>query len=286
MNAEYSFIEYSYNPDVTEDRQVEDRLSDLGFTKRSQSRDRNISMWTQRLCIVILRATHTVHSEGITGLGLSANYNDILKCGASFDSETGCHLKTVAGGFRILFLDRSKLDDNPLSAQEVKLSLEDYRTTGIETFSGIVLQSTDRMLMDFLQDIGFKFTKSSDKYNTLVCANNRFSILIDKSANTSSVKTLICDTHDVFDSTAQMVANSVPLRKFCHNNTALNFGELNYKIVGYNCTAFGSEESYSIENMIDNAYTNVDVIFRQRKKHLDISEKSLDYYYENADREA
>lgn len=282
MSAEYSFIEYSFNPSIYSTQEVEDRLSDLGFTKRSHSRDSAMSMWTQKMCIVILRKTLDIESAAVSGLGMSASFDKIMQAGAVYDSETGCHIKQVSGGFRILFIDRSKLEEYPLTAQEVKLSKDDYRTSGLEHVSGIVLESNDRMLMDFLQSIGFRFTKSGNRYNTLICSQNRFSIMMDKTKNSSRVRALVCDTHDVFNSTAYMVANGIPLKMFDIDRTRLQFGSLNYKIVGYNCSAFGNSDSYSIENIVDDSYANVDVIFRQRKQHLNINESTLEHYYDDS----
>jgi hypothetical protein len=278
MKSEYSFIEYSYNPSVTPKYDAESNLSDLGFTKRANNRVDTTSMWTQKLCIVVLRETDSITEPAVTGIGIAADLDTILGCGACFDSETGSYLKVISGGLRILFINKEDLLDYPLAAQEIKLSKDDYRSTGLQYFSGLVLHSSDRMLMDFFQNIGFKFTKSGNTYNTLMCSNNRFSIMVDKTKTGSKISALIADTNDVFNTTASFVANGLPLRKF-DKPESLNFGSLNYKIVGYNCTAFGNNDSYTIENIVDRRFANVDIIFRQRKQHLNVSETTLEHYY-------
>ena len=59
-----------------------------------------------------------------------------------------------------------------------------------------------------------------------------------------------------------------------------NFGtKLNWKIHTYNCKAWGNENSYTIENMLE--FTNADLIFRQRKNYLKIKEHTVDSYYES-----
>ena len=101
---------------------------------------------------------------------------------------------------------------------------------------------------------------------------------MDTQTSDGNVPSIICDTDDVFTTTANYVSNGVELRKF-DNDRDLDFGDLNHKIRGYNCNAVGNENSYTIENLIPNAAPNLDIIFRQRKQYLNISESTLDTYY-------
>ena len=153
---------------------------------------------------------------------------------------------------------------------------------GLNYVSGIVYNSTDARMRDFYQELGFRFTKTGDNYYTFMSANNRFSIMMDLQNNDGKVPSIICDTDDVFKTTANYVANKVPLKKFKIEPAKLEFGEMNHKIVGYNCNGDGNENSYTIENLIPNAAPNLDIIFRQRKQYLNISETTLDTYYAKA----
>ena len=62
------------------------------------------------------------------------------------------------------------------------------------------------------------------------------------------------------------------------NDEPEGFKELTHKIKGYDCVAFGKYNSYSIENYIPKEVFNANIIFRQRKQYVKLSETSLDYY--------
>jgi hypothetical protein len=134
-------------------------------------------------------------------------------------------------------------------------------------------------MMDFYQDaMGFKFSSSSDTYNMLTSENNRFTILVNKSNISRNMPTLICETHDVWHTTSACAFANIELKKF-DKPEKLNYGTMNHKIVGYNCIAVGTENSYSIENLIPNALPGMDLIFRMRKQYLSIKEDSLRQHY-------
>ena len=58
------------------------------------------------------------------------------------------------------------------------------------------------------------------------------------------------------------------------------FKELNHKIKGYNCKAWGNENSHTIENFVPGVTKDIDLIVRQRSKYIHILEETVDSYYE------
>jgi len=146
------------------------------------------------------------------------------------------------------------------SYPENKLSLED-------------LEDLAYRVSKFYQDLGFRITRSGNTYHNCVSANNRFTIMLNSFGSTKRIDSVICETDDVFNTTAYYVNKDVPLKKY--NTKPTNFKKLNYKITGYNCIASGNENSYSIENSINSISELFNVIFRMRKQHLHIEEHTL-----------
>ena len=64
----------------------------------------------------------------------------------------------------------------------------------LKNFSGIVLDA-DEAIKDHYIGLGFRTTKHSENYDTLVGDGNNFSILISKRPKKSIVPTIICDTN-------------------------------------------------------------------------------------------
>ena len=134
-------------------------------------------------------------------------------------------------------------------------------------------------VIEYFETIGFKLSKESDRYQSLVSLNRRFTVVLDRSKSDGKVASVIADTNDVFKTTACFTVTNVPLRKFDINKEELNFGKLNHKIIGYNCLAIGNEEKFTIENFVDSAFGITDLIFRMRKQVLHVTEQTLKVYY-------
>jgi hypothetical protein len=283
-NAEYSLLEYSYNPNIVPEFMVEDRLADLGFTKRTSNGLGSVSLFTQNLCIMLVRRCESVAEVGITGIGLSTDIETINRCGAEFDEITGTYVRNLGPGMRILMLAESQIKNFGAGFSEQRLlSNGDVRGNHLTYVSGVITGDVDRYVKDFMQDeLGFKFTKSGERYNVFMSPNNRFTMLMDKEKPNTGIRTVVADTDDVFMSTACFAANSFSFKKFEMDNKRLQFGKMNHKIVGYNCWPEGNENSYTIENLVLDAAEGIDLIIRQRKQYLHIGEETLDKYYESS----
>jgi len=283
MQVDYSFLEYSYNPELIQQETVEKRLNTLGFTKRTRNTSGAVTVWTQNLCILVLKEVQTDLS-GITGIGFNAKQDVIDKIGAMPDKDdTGMYVIDNCAGLRTLLMSEDDFKDLRKSLNYTEQNATGGNENGLGYVSGIIYNCTDARMRDFYQEIGFRFTKTGDRYYTFMSANNRFSILMDMQKNDGKVPSIICDTDDVFNTTANFVSNKVPLKQFDINPNDLDFGEMNHRIMGYNCNADGNDNSYTIENLIPEAAPNLDIIFRQRKQYLNISETTLDTYYDASD---
>lgn len=285
--AEYNFLEYSFNPVWLDPYTVEDRLADLGFTKRTSNADGSVCLYTQNLCIMLVRSCTSVTEPGITGIGLSSDIDTIRSTGAEYDEQTGTFLRKLGPSMRLLMVANNQFGNFGTSvSNQTLLSNGDVRTNMLEYVSGAIVGDVDRYVKDFMQDdLGFKFTKSGDRYNVFMSPNNRFTLLMDKEKPNTPIRSVVCDTEDVFMSTACFVGNGFQPKKFNLDGRKLKFGKMNHKIVGYNCLPIGDENSYTIENLIPDAAEGIDLIFRQRKQYLHIAEDTLDNYYAKATEE-
>ena len=277
MQVDYSFLEYSYNPTITTTVDVEQRLNTLGFIKRTRNSSGAVTVWTQNLCILLLKEVDT-DALGITGIGFNVSKDVITNIGAELDpDDTGMYVVDNCAGFRTLLMPEEEFKNLNKSLERITNKPTNVSSNGLNYVSGVIYNNANPRMRDFYQEIGFKFTRTGDRYYTFMSANNRFSLMLDTKSYDNKIPTIICDTDDVFSTTANFVAKGVKLKKLV--TPELNFGEMNHKIVGYNCNASGNEDSYTIENMIPNAAPGLDIIFRQRKQYLNIQEQTLDTYY-------
>tara|TARA_B110000444_G_scaffold260459_1_gene307511 strand:+ start:2917 stop:3771 length:855 start_codon:yes stop_codon:yes gene_type:complete len=282
-SVDYSFLEYTYNPEELPTATVEDRLTKLGFSKRTRNSEGSVVIWTQNLCILVLKVGNVPKSE-ITGIGFLCDRDTITRTNAQPDpDDTGMFIVDNCAGLRTLLMPQEDFNDLRKSLQHIERNSTTGNEAGLSYVSGVIYNSTNARMRDFYQDIGFRFTKTGDRYYTFLSANNRFTILMDTQNDNGKIPTIVCDTDDVFVTTANYVSSGVDLRKFDIPEN-LEFGQLNHKIKGYNCNASGNENSYTIENLIPDAAPNLDIIFRQRKQYLHISETTLDTYYAESEK--
>jgi hypothetical protein len=225
-----------------------------------------------------LLKTADIQDAGLSGIGFICDKDVINNVNAQLDpDDTGMYIVDNYAGLRTLLMPEQDFSDLRKSLQNIEKTTTSDEG-GLTYVSGIIYNNTNARMRDFYQAIGFKFTRTGDRYFTFMSPNNRFTILMDTQNDDGKIPTIICDTNDVFITTANYVSNGVVLKKF-DIPKQLEFGALNHKIKGYNCNASGNENSYTIENLIPNAAPNLDIIYRQRKQYLHISEKTLDTYY-------
>lgn len=283
MSTDFSFIEYSYNPSITPTQQVYGGLSQLGCVHRSQHLLGTSGFWNQNRCIILLREVDTDIVPQVTGIGFIATEAVIEELDAVYEDEADVFVAVAPGGLRILLVPdhhaRVTMDERYIILDRTRNYLGP-----LDSIVGVVLgvpsSSTLILMCNYLSRMGFKQFKQQGAFTTLVSNNRRFSMVLELGTENDQVKAVICDTPDVFDATAMFSLSHVKLRQFdSANHNDLNFGKLNASIVGYNLLAEGNMDSYSIENLAESISPGLDLIFRQRKQFLHISEHTLQTYY-------
>ena len=279
--AEFSFLEFSYDPSVTATEDITDYLTKLGFIHRSQHKSEIVGFWNLKSCILLLRKTHDFNAGSITGIGFNGNENTIQELDCEFDPSSNLFVCNNEHGIKTYLLDENQIHHFKPELSETYRVI-DHETKGLkhmEYISGVRMEGYNDSIIEHYARLGFKYSDVSENYAKLICENNRFTIMLDKRKNTNEIKTVICDTHDVFDATAYFTSQNIKLKRFNHN-VHQNFGtKLNYKIRAYNCRAWGNEKSYTIENFIYGVAPGLDIIYRQRNQYLHIQETTLESYY-------
>lgn len=277
--ADYTFLEYSYNPEceITTDKDVSDRLKNLGFVCKAIHDSGIHSLWTQRQIILCVRKADVL-IPGITGVGFNFSQSELdSKClGVNFDAQTDMYVGMDFQGLRILGMpDEITLDEyNYTKPQEDTL----VKQNGMENVTGLIY-NTHNDIQDDWKDMGFKFHNSEK--NSIVSPNNRLSVMLKNSIHEQRIPTMVVDTHDVFDTTINLLCAGIETLKVPMEEE-LDFGdELNYKIRAYNCVAIGNANSYSIEKFVPDALPGLNIIVRMRKRYMNLAEYPLDRFYAN-----
>lgn len=279
MMSNFSFIEYSFNPYQLDPEGIYCSLNKLGFVQRNVHASNQSSMWTQNQCIILLRETEHAAEPHVSGFGLVLDDDHVDFPKDYFDEECGMYVTHDPNGFRILSMPEKNLSKMISHGYQV-IDKKVYETPGLEYFSGVVYNTHSSDVLDFYQRIGFKFYKGSEKYDTLMSKNNRFTLLLSKYDNSGAVDVVYSDTTDVFNTTCCYAVAGFNFKDYTVDKAALNFGlPLNYKITAYNCAAFGNQKSYTIENSLREPLPGLDLIFRTRKQFLHINEDIVEYHY-------
>ena len=277
--ADYTFLEYSYNPqcEITTYQDVSDKLKNLGFVCKAIHDSGIHSLWTQRQIILCVRKADVL-IPGITGVGFNFSQSELdSKClGINFDTQTDMYVGMDFQGLRILGMpDEITLDEyNYTKPREDTL----VKQNGMENVTGLIY-NTHNDIQDDWKDMGFKFHNSEK--NSIVSPNNRLSVMLKNSIHEQRIPTIVVDTHDVFDTTINLLCAGIETLRVPMEEE-LDFGdELNYKIRAYNCVAIGNANSYSIEKFIPDALPGLNIIVRMRKRYMNLAEYPLDRFYAN-----
>jgi hypothetical protein len=274
--AEFSFIEITYDPFVSEKETVQNSLNRLGFVHRSQHAMDFVGFWALRKCIIMLREENINTTPTVTGLGFIGDLDDIVNLDAQLDPSSDFFKVENPNGLDTYIIQENQIGK---SLETCYNSVDSLTPTSrhLQQVSGIKIIYNSPEMIKHYETIGFTVESDTDKYTTLLSPSKRFSILCAK--HKSEKVTIISDTEDVFQTTAFFLANNFEIPEFKLSEDA-DFGtKLNWKINTYNCKAWGNENSYTIENMLE--FPNADLIFRQRKNYLKIKEHTVDSYYES-----
>ena len=275
--ADYTFLEYSYNPTCpeTSPRDIEQRLSALGFYCQAIHDTHPHSLWTQRQVILSVRQTNIL-MPGITGVGFNLSPTELENrpLDIFWNPETDMYEGEDSEGMRILAMpDELDLDEYNYSRAKAQ---PEPKQTGMEYVSGFVYNTTPD-ICDQWQELGFVYQNS--ERSSMISSNRRLSVLTRNTIHEQRVPTIVVDTHDVFDTTVNLLVAGIDTLKV-PVDPDLDFGdELNYKIRAYNCTAIGNENSYSIEQFVPDALPGMDMIVRMRKRYMNLAEYPLEKFY-------
>ena len=274
--AEFRFIEITYDRFVSEKERVHKTLERLGFVHRSQHAMDFVGFWALRKCVIMLREENIDTLPAVTGLGFIGNVEDITNLNAELDPSSDFFKVENPNG-----LDTYIIQENQIgrSLEMCYNSVDAVTPTDkhLQHVSGIKIVHNSPEMIEHYETIGFTVEGDTDNYTTLLSPSKRFSILCAK--HKTEKVTIISDTEDVFQATAYFIANDFEIPEFELKEEA-DFGtKLNWKVKTYNCKAWGNENSYTIENMLE--FANADLIFRQRKNYLKIKEHTVDSYYES-----
>lgn len=275
--AAFSFLEITYDPFISRQEDVYHRLESLGFVHRSQHAMDFVGFWSLGNCILMVREESIEATPRLSGIGFLGTVNDIDALDAEFDPSCDFFKVVNPNGLDTYIIQENQIKHSLELSYVVKDALT-ISNKQLKSISGIKIPFWSIEMIEHYEALGFKIVSDSDKYTTMLSQQNSFTLLCCKD-KLETKTTLICDTDDIFNATAYFFANGFELREFDIGNE-LNFGnKLNFKINSYNCKAWGTQNSYTIENILENVTPDVDIIFRQRKNYLKILEDTVDSYY-------
>lgn len=270
---DFSFVEYSYNPNIISAGQIRSQLKLLGFVHRTQHRNNSVGFWVQNNCILLMRKHDQQLVPGISGFGFIADSEESLPAIVK-DPESDICCKVV-NGMRLLFVPANQM--NTLMTNNFDtVDADPHKMQGLEYISA-VMYNIDPATEAAFKELGFTNSKSSDTLRSIASKNKRLSIIINNSFNADR-RTIYVDTSDLFHAAACLELAGVS-SKTSVNKVPIGFGNLAHKITGYQCSAAGNSNSYSIEKFYPEVLPNTDLILRMRKQYININEQSLLSYY-------
>jgi len=261
-----NFLVYSYTDKLFTERQ----FTALGFNRASTNKTSGAAFWHNHNCIVLLKPDNF---DGLSGLSFVTSEKIINRTNAQYDDATGW----FQFGDKLKFYLQTESTIKTVIQNEYQTTpILDAISTGVDKFGGVVLNLNQICDKEILSALEFK-TMSSDRYLKYISQNN-FSLYLD-TYNKIQSSTVYVDCYDIFKNIAMLSLDSTIQMKQ-YTDTFANFGNLTHKINGYNCTAIGNKDSYTIEKMIIDCPKNVNFILRQRSKKITINEHTLQKHYD------
>jgi len=274
MNGNFSFIEYSYPAGLLE--VMTEKLQRLGFTWCTKHRTHPMSLWIQNRCIMLLRESDKNH--GISGIGYVEPSANINKLPVQFDPLTDMFAMQTNDGFNHYFVSENEIEyTGSIGFNFEPVEQVVQQDSGFEYFSGLL--TPEKYYNDYYH-IGYENGKQVDNYSSLITKNKRFHLLV-RQGDTNARPCLVIDTADIFATTAFLTWQGFETKTFNTDRSKLDLSDkLSYRVAAYDCVAYGTNKSYTIENFFVEPLPNVDVIIRQRKNTLSVGEQSIRQYYE------
>jgi hypothetical protein len=272
--AVYCFLEYTYDDQEYPEDAMSAIFDSMGFSKNAKTECGNVTVWTQDLAIIFVRKTSGTGFNGLSGMGISVNK---LPDNLEIDTVTKLPYEIDSQGLKVFFVPQNISSDFSLDANfQKEHSYLSKEQEPLHKISGVVICCSNlEEAQSFYRELGFSTGKMNDVIPNLTCSNNLFTVVFRETKNTNSISHAIFETHDVFNATLYYTVKDFDVVNFILDMYD-SFGELNYKINGYNCVAYGNQDSYVIENVCKDALPNMNMIFRMRKQYLPLCPLSLE----------
>lgn len=272
MRSAFTYIEYSFNTTQITQAEVDQKLLALGFVCSARHLTKNLCLWNQNKVIIMIKQDDTKPC-GITGTAYTVNTADIENhdFDFKFDSSTTTYTAQDPNGFNIIALPfEVNVFDYNFSVADTADAY--HAGSYIENISGLIYKTTSTV-DSFYQ--GLDFRSSSKCTDSIIDFYDKINIRFLSGA--PSIPTLICDTKNIFSTTAKLASAGVIFQDF--TTTGDSIGALDWKVGAYNCFAVGNSKSYTIENRVPDALPGMDLVMRTRNKFMHISSESIELYY-------
>lgn len=276
MKAEFSFVHYSYDPEVLDPFQLLVKMTSLGFVKNAEHHNGIHAFWNQNKTVMMTSVNHDSFC-GLDGMGfvLPANVIKTHPLRLKFDSNSDTYHARDPNGNSITVL-AEELDISSYHFNVDYDAVLKNTGCGLDRITGVVYHTQLDRISEFYSMLGFR--KSTVNRNSLIDAGDRLEIATH--GEPSGLYTaMVCDTDDVFRTTSKLVAADVEFMTFDVDQMCFDLRSADHKIRGYNCLATGNIDSFCIENFVPQALPGMDLIIRTRKKFKQISTQSLEVYY-------
>lgn len=252
---------------------TEKELTKLGFVQVTKHKDHEVYFWHLNECIIMVKLDPGF--TGFAGLGLVAHQDSISKSGAEYDETSTWHVVNI-NGLEMYLNTEIGIESSITNFYDI-INTKRKLLYGPHNFTGLVLNNNSLPTFEIFETLGFKFNPG-DNYNKLLSSNN-FTIMLDKT-NSRQQPTVMADTPDIFGNIATLSLADVPMKEYNQESFPLNLGSFTHRIKAYNCAAEGNQESHTIEKMVLNTPSYLDIIIRQRKHKVTISETTLDHHFD------
>jgi hypothetical protein len=270
----FNFLAIKFAPEASSS--IFTLLTDLGFICISVHKNDEVSFWRQGNCMVQLQMSDRTE---VSGMGLLVDcLEDIIEnFGAEKDLRTGWYKIVDPTGFEIYLLSGELLDDAMSAYTKVTLTLPmKVEKVGLKSFTGLIRnQEATEEIKEFYGKLGFKYNEGPTM-SKFISTNNQFTLVIGE-VGSAKETILYVDTDDIFTSLATLI--STEIKQIPSKKTDSLGLDLDYQLSAYGASGFGNSKSYAIEKVLEGAFPFTDVILRERKQKIHISEENIKSHY-------
>ena len=255
-------------------------LQKLGFCCCNTHANKIVTFWYQHKFLIQVQVSTETK---FTGFGLIYENLDIdHDIDLTRDLFTGWYKTVDPNGLEFYILDSSEIEEVLTKAY---LPFEEPVTKGMGLISpsGILLNlPVTPEISKFYKKLGF-IKINNGKLTRFVPPDKRFILYMGEKNINNYV--LFVDCIDVFTALSKLTVagfEQVP------TNQKIGEAKIGNRIsqltAAYQATAFGNENSYSIEKIIKEPLPGIDIVARERFQKLHITEKNIDFLYDIKDK--